>query len=154
MKKIVAVLLAVMVLSALAFAGVASAKASKDAGAVSFTLVAHSVTFEAIERGFTFTDSIETTDGEPVDGWDGGRCLNLNPDPEVITQYLCDIVFDLPEGVITAAGAFDLTAPSAVFAVTGGTGAFRNARGEIEVIPIDETASYAVFRLIGASANY
>jgi hypothetical protein len=44
-----------------------------------------------------------------------------------------------------------------VFAVTGGTGAFRNARGELEVAPVpdaEDGRAFAIYRLLGASANY
>jgi hypothetical protein len=157
-KNILAIMLAVLVLSALAFASVASANPS-DAGGVSFTLVAHPVTENVpLERGFTWTDRIETTDGEVI-GWAGGRCLNLNPDPAVFSQYMCDMVMHLPDGDIMGTAVFDIEAivpgeEFIQFAVTGGTDSFRNARGEIGVIPKDEVSVYVPFRLIGASADY
>ena len=48
-------------------------------------------------------------------------------------------------------------AADVVFAVTGGTGSFRNARGDVEVVPVldaEDGRSLVVFRLLGASADY
>ncbi|MDH3756180.1 MAG: hypothetical protein OEU32_20130, partial [Acidimicrobiia bacterium] len=64
-------------------------------------------------------------------------------------------------GDLTAAAAVDFGTIvgddwEIVFAVTGGTNAFRNARGEIivEPGPIDSGGVFVHFRLIGASAAY
>lgn len=86
-----------------------------------------------------------------------GRCVNLTLDETNLSQWICELVFELPEGNIAMAGPFDLLAESAVFAVTGGTGAFRNAGGEVEVVPVpgyEDGRSYAIFRLLGATAKY
>jgi hypothetical protein len=154
--KLLAVLVAAMLVGTFAITAVASGKSSDQA---TFTLVAIPETQgEPIERGFTFTDRLETTDGVPIDGWDGGRCINLNPDPEDLSQWMCELVVRLPEGDIAMAGPFDVSGEAdLVFAVTGGTGTFRNARGEVEVVPIPDAEDgrvFAVYRLLGASANY
>lgn len=154
--RLLAVLLTAMLVGTFAFAGVASGTSNDRA---TFTLVAVPVTqFEEIERGFTFTDRLETTDGVAVDGWDGGRCVSLVEDSEDPSRFLCDMVIHLPEGDIVTAGSFDFGVEAdLVFAVTGGTGSFRNARGEVEVVPVPDAEDgrvYAIFRLLGASAKY
>jgi hypothetical protein len=145
-----------MLVGTFAITAVATGKSS---GQATFTLVAIPETeFVPIERGFTFTDRLETTDGVPIDGWDGGRCINLNPDPEDLSQWMCEAVVHLPEGDIAMAGPFDVAGEADfVFGVTGGTGAFRNARGEVEGVPVpgaEDGRVFSVYRLLGASANY
>ena len=142
---------AALLVATFAIGGAAGAKTDDNA---TFTLIATSVSFTETERGLAFLDHIETTDGVPIDGWDGGDCINLDPDETALTQWMCHLVVHLPEGDIVAAGAFDLTSPTIVFAVTGGSGDFVNARGELEVVPIDDLSSFAHFRLIGATAKY
>jgi hypothetical protein len=69
-----------MLVSTFAITAVASGRSSDRA---TFPLLAIPETENVpIERGFTFTDRLESTDGVSIDGWDGGRCINLNPDPE------------------------------------------------------------------------
>jgi hypothetical protein len=155
--KLLAVVMASALLVSFAVAGSASGKPGQSG---SFTLVAISETADIpIERGFTWTDRFETTDGDAVDGWGGGRCINMSPDPEALSQWMCDMVIHLPQGDITATGSLDVLAiiagDNVVFGVTGGTGQFRNARGELEVVPIPDSANaLAVFRLLGASASF
>ncbi len=137
-----------LVLGLLALSGVAS---GESRGNPSFTLVAFQEHFGEIERGITFLDRLETTDGVAVDGWDGGRCINLDPDSEALTQWMCELVVRLPRGDITAAGPLDFSfEEDIVFAVTGGTGAFANARGEIEVVDRGDGGSFIHFWLRGA----
>jgi len=147
-----------MLLATFATTAAASGKLDRSDDRATFTLVAIPETVNVpIERGITFTDRLETTGGAPIEGWDGGRCVNLNPDPEVLSQWMCELVFHLPEGDIVSAGPFDLTGTDIVFAVTGGTGAFRNARGEVEVVSVpgaEDEKAFAHFRLLGATANY
>lgn len=153
--RLFAVLLTLTLLGTSTLAGVASG-ASQGSG--TFTLVAIVDTeFEPIDRGFTWTDRLETTDGVAVDGWDGGRCMSLVADTEVANRYMCEMVVQLPEGDIVTAGAFDLGAgEDIVFAVTGGSGSFRNVRGEVEVKPVPDTddRAFVIFRLRGASVRY
>lgn len=145
------IVVATLLVATFAIGGAAGAKTDDNA---TFTLVATFVEISETERGFSFLDRIETTDGVPIDGWDGGQCINLSQDETALTQWMCQLVVHLPEGDIVAAGPFDRTSPTLVFPVTGGSGDFVNARGELEVVPIDETSSFAHFRLLGATAKY
>jgi hypothetical protein len=153
------VLLTLLVAGLIATAGAAYGVGGNKGGG-GFEIIAipqpeHDVYYD---WGWTFQDAIETTAGEPIDGWDGGQCVNLDADPEAIDKYTCNLVFHLPDGDITAAGPFDINEYSAgrsVFAVTGGTGAFRNIRGEVEVLPAaDWSRARVVFRVMGAAAGY
>jgi len=88
-----------MLASTFAITAVASGRSSDRA---TFPLLAIPETESVpIERGFTFTDRLESTDGVSIDGWDGGRCINLNPDSEGLSQWMCEVVVHLPEGDIS-----------------------------------------------------
>jgi hypothetical protein len=160
--KLVALVLAVLLVGSFAMAGAAAT--GKPGGHSSFTLRATTITAgEEIERGYTWTDRVTTIDGKEL-GWDGGRCINLvapvePPGDTPQDKWMCEMVFHLPDGDITSAAAFDLAGIIAgeadiVFAVTGGTGDFRNARGELEVVPETETEALVHFWLRGARACY
>jgi hypothetical protein len=156
--KLLVLLLAVVLLGTLALTGVATAGPRNSS---SFTLVAVvDTTFEPIDRGITFTDNFETMTGDPVDGWEGGKCINLTPDPDATDQWTCEMVVQLPEGTLSGVAVVDFERVAAggevTFGVTGGTGAFRSARGEVGVLPYpgDPNRAYIEFRLVGASASY
>jgi hypothetical protein len=152
------VLLLVVLIGAFVLTGVATAGPRQTS---TFTLVVYGQVQSEIERGLVFVDQIETTTGEPVDGWDGGRCINLSPDLEAVDKYMCEMVFRLPEGDLAVSAVIDFNDIvgddyELAFAVTGGTGAFRNARGEVVLTPYpgDVDRGYVHFRLIGANAGY
>jgi hypothetical protein len=73
---------------------------------------------------------------------------------------MCEMVFHLLDGDITTAASADFAALAAgeveslIFAVTGGTGDFRNASGELEVVPASDTEALVHFWLRGASSPY
>ena len=153
-KKIVAVVLGVLVLSALAFAGVANAKdKDKDDEVSSFTLAAVNQDSLEFDWGSTSIDTLETTEGTPIGGWAGGRCVRVG----LVDEHLCDIVMRLPEGDITLTGLveYESTDPW-VFVVTGGTGQFQNARGEVEsaLYTYEPFVVHFTFRLEGATTDY
>ena len=156
-KKVVAVMLAALVLGALAFAGVAGAKDKDDEGS-SFTLAAVNQDGLVFNWGSTSIDTLETTDGTPIDGRAGGRCVQLSLTPSgVADELLCDMVIRLPEGDITLTGLVEAeTVEPWVFVVTGGTGQFHSARGEVESVLYshDPFVVHLTFWLKGASADY
>ena len=64
---------------------------------------------------------------------------------------LCQGAWSLPNGQITAAGQVPDNTPagkSFIVAVTGGTGHFQNARGQLTVTPSNGPTSTEVFHLI------
>jgi hypothetical protein len=161
--RLAALALAVLLLGSFGMAGAAAT--GESCGDSSFTLMAKGITAgEPIERGFTWTDQVSTLDGEEI-GWDGGRCINLVADvkpPKDTPQdkWMCEMVFHLLDGDITTAASADFAALAAgeveslIFAVTGGTGDFRNASGELEVVPASDTEALVHFWLRGASSPY
>jgi hypothetical protein len=88
---------------------------------------------------FVFSDTV-FRDGEEV-GIDGGECVivqftpGADPEgePEAATAQ-CVATVSLPEGQITAQGLVDFTTTDPfTIAITGGTGKYRTAHGEVEV---------------------
>jgi hypothetical protein len=151
--KTVVAIMAAVVLSALAFTGVAGAKDKGGEGS-SFTLASVNPEFSAYEWGSTSIDTFYTTEGTLIDGaWAGGRCVSLVDG----TYQLCDMVVRLPEGDITLTGLVEAQSSEPwVFVVTGGTGQFHSARGEVEtaVATYDPFVVHFTFWLKGASADY
>ncbi|SRR6266487_550133 len=83
--------------------------------------------------------------GDNKVGFDGGLCTitHMKPDREVV----CTLSVSLSDGTISAQLARiepPPPAPSAPFdtAITGGTGAYRNARGYIHVEPVSREVHY------------
>ena len=77
-------------------------------------------------------------------GFDIGQCtLNFN------NQAYCSATFNLVgRGQIIGEGRVSPTAPGGVFAITGGTGNFQNARGEVHLrFYVDLLAKFA-FHLV------
>src|SRR5215218_2917848 len=78
-------------------------------------------------------DQNENPTGPPV-GHHSGFCTLVKKGPGNARFYQCLATFDLPEGLLTGRTLFDLTAvgPAGVMvAVTGGTGAYARAGGQI-----------------------
>lgn len=150
------VLLTLMVAGLIATAGAAYGTGETRGGGFEIIAVPQLEHDVYYDWGWTFQDAFETTDGEPI-GWGGGQCVNLDADPEAIDS-MCHLVIRLVDGDITAAGPIDMNEfgdGGSVFAVTGGTGEFRNIRGEMKVMPsADWSTSRVVFRVMGAGAGY
>ncbi len=96
---------------------------------------------EGLSQGdrFVFSDEVFFED-EKV-GVDGGECVIVlftpGPDPDAEPEALtaqCVATVSLPDGQITAQGLVDFTETGAfTIAITGGTGKYRTAHGEVEV---------------------
>jgi hypothetical protein len=89
-----------------------------------------------------FSSAIFDTDGQRI-GRDGADCLIVRIDPsepparQQIVQ--CTISVQLPDGQLTVQGLAQGT--ENYFAITGGTGAYRQARGEVfarDIVPLQE----------------
>jgi hypothetical protein len=66
-------------------------------------------------------------------------------------QILCDAIYALPGGEITAEVLVAAQPPQTFSAaITGGTGAYRNARGQATIVALNETDDQVTFHLIGA----
>ena len=67
---------------------------------------------------------------------------------------LCDAVFVLRRGQITAEALLAVPPPDRFsIAITGGTGAYRNARGQATVEKVNDTDEAVTFHLIGAGEH-
>jgi hypothetical protein len=89
-----------------------------------------------------FTSDLFDTDGNQV-GRDGADCVVVRLDasqPPATQQVVqCTVSVQLPDGEITAQGLAQGTENT--FAINGGTGAYRTARGEAlvkDIVPLQE----------------
>jgi hypothetical protein len=102
---------------------------------------------------FIFSDEI-VRDGEKV-GTDGIDCVVVlivpgkDPagEPERVAAQ-CTASVSLPEGQITAQGLVDFTQTEQTIAITGGTGKYRTAHGEVRVIEESDEVSHYRLTLI------
>ncbi|MGH3159630.1 MAG: allene oxide cyclase barrel-like domain-containing protein [Streptosporangiaceae bacterium] len=92
-----------------------------------------------------FTHEI-SLDGEPV-GFDGGVCTVVRLDGGH-SYIVCNVSMNLPDGIIAFQTFVEEVFPPPPFfaAVTGGTGAYRGARGEMHIDPASpETHFYTLY---------
>ena len=87
---------------------------------------------------FILHDLVFTPDGGTQVGHDGGMCVIFDV---AVPESNCTVTYALPQGDITVQF---LNSPPAtkIFAVTGGTGRYRNARGQGKLVELgNETAT-------------
>jgi Allene oxide cyclase barrel like domain len=99
-------------------------------------------TGDAVGTRYIFSSTIYDTAGRRI-GRDGGDCVLTNPDGTVE----CMISVRLPGGQLTFQGLAQ--GSESDFALTGGTGAFRNARGEAHAVDTAPGRAEVTIRLIG-----
>jgi Allene oxide cyclase barrel like domain len=92
---------------------------------------------------YVFSSGIYDTAGNRI-GRDGADCVQTNPDG----TFHCVISVVLPDGELTFQGIARGTESD--FAITGGTGAYRNARGEAHAIDTEPGRAEVTIRVIGA----
>lgn len=66
-------------------------------------------------------------------------------------RFQCVATLSLPEGQLTAQGLATLAEPGdhpVTLAITGGTGAYRTAHGQIRVVPVSETERHYTVTVI------
>ena len=138
MKRVIAAALLVAA-AVLAVAVSASAGGSKGHHSAGHTIrVVEHATTDAVTNGDPTTDDVgniltfandvfNASDAKKV-GTDQGSCLRVVAG----SSWECMWTTFLPSGQITVEGPFYDTSNS-VLAITGGTGAYRNARGEMEL---------------------
>lgn len=139
MKRLIAPALA----AALALLAVAVVNASaghgkgRHMGKGGKLVVVERATTDAVTNGeatdaagniLTFANEVFDKTNTRKVGTDQGSCVRI----VVGKTWECSFTTFLPAGQITAQGPFFDTANS-VFSVTGGTGAYRNVRGEMEL---------------------
>lgn len=98
-----------------------------------------------VSVGDTYAFS-DTLTGDAT-GEDGGTCEVVRVEGEKITTN-CVISLLLPKGTITVQSLWVRGASPLIMAVTGGTGAYRNARGDMVVTDIQTPQEAYRIRLI------
>jgi allene oxide cyclase len=145
---------AVVVLSALGFGlGAASGK-SGIASPITLTVFEHSTTDKVIDVGkkgdstgdiLTFHNNLYDETDTTKAGTLQGQCVRESPRAGT---WECWWTMSLADGQVTVEGPFSDTS-NTVFAVTGGTGLYENARGSMSVKAINGGAEYEqTFHLI------
>jgi hypothetical protein len=87
-------------------------------------------------------------------GEDGGVCSVARIVPDVATTYHCVGTNSLPlgqittEGLVTYAAGEDVRQKPYSFAITGGTGKYRAARGQVTIKDLSATEVSLTFRVI------
>src|SRR3981081_1199110 len=119
-------------------AGLADPSHARNAANAATHVIERAVTDTTIQSGgkgdktgnlLTFHNEVfDATDTKKV-GTDQGYCVRISPKDGT---YECNWTTFLGNGQITVAGPFFDT-KSSVLAITGGTGAYRNARGEMNL---------------------
>ena len=90
-------------------------------------------------------DLVFTPDGRTQVGYDGGSCVFFDlAKPE----ENCTVTYSLPGGEITTQ-FLNSPPPAKTFAVTGGTGVYRNVRGQGELVELGNETATLSFDLIG-----
>jgi hypothetical protein len=80
--------------------------------------------------GFLFDDTVLDATGATKVGRFRGRCSFIKVTRKFDGSVaLCDAIYVLPDGTITASATFVFNPSPVRFAVTGGTGAYEGARG-------------------------
>lgn len=118
-------------------------------GAERLVFTAHSVAGGAVDTGargdspgdyFVFEERLTDRGGARI-GRDSARCMLI------VTTFRCDGTFFLAgRGSFEVSGS--LTGNSNVLAVTGGTGDFRNARGQARIVGGSDTTTDFVVNLL------
>lgn len=99
---------------------------------------------------FVFADDL-FRDGKKV-GDNGGVCTAVRVGPGESATFQCLVTLSLPKGEITIQGLFTSSgaqepAPFDI-AITGGTGAYRSADGEVEVDIVSDTEARLTVKLV------
>jgi allene oxide cyclase-like protein len=75
-------------------------------------------------------------------GHDGGVCMATFVPTDAAPQYQCSVTLRLPKGQIATQGLLEIADPASftgTSAITGGTGAYDNVRGEVSIVQISAT---------------
>ena len=94
---------------------------------------------------FIFHDLVFTPDGRTQVGHNGGSCVFFDV---AKSEENCTLTYSLPDGEITVQ-FLNSPPPAKPFAVTGGTGIYRNVRGQGELVELGNETATLSFDLIG-----
>jgi hypothetical protein len=83
-----------------------------------------------------------------VVGRQGGTCtiISLDPTAEPALQLNCNVTYEVPGGTITSQG-LATDAPEKHLVITGGTGAYLGAKGEVILTEAEHDSGTVVFHL-------
>jgi len=90
-------------------------------------------------------DLVFTPDGRTQVGYDGGSCVFFDVTKP---EENCTVTYSLPSGNIMTQ-FLNSPPPAKTFAVTGGTGSYRNVRGQGELVELGNETATLSFDLIG-----
>lgn len=90
-----------------------------------------------------FADTL-SQDGKQI-GTSGGVCTVTRVGSKKDFTFHCMVTFDLPKGQITSQGLIDAEQKEFKEAITGGTGAYKNAGGEVLVKLVSKGADLTFF---------
>jgi len=139
---------AIVALVAVVLAAIGAGLASGSEGTGrTFTVFSKTVQFAAIDLGdkgpslgdqFVFSDDLFTEKGGASAGFDGGVCTVVRHDEAAKTDTVqCEVTFSLEGGQIATQALLTLTGGNFTGTqtgpVTGGSGEFRGASGEVSV---------------------
>lgn len=154
------------ILPALGLAGVLAVGLSLGSASADAAPAPRTTTIEVVEKG----TAINLVDVAPADsalgdqligtgdliGRDGRKVgtssfVGVSTDARPRTAELLTFVYELPGGKITTSGTARLSATGpvfdATFAVTGGTGTYKNASGEVRVVQETVERAKVTFRI-------
>jgi allene oxide cyclase len=151
MKRLLTTLLAIGGVVALVVAVSAWATPGKrhhhGHGGKGFTVIEHATTDTTTDTGapgdsagdvLTFANEVFDRKDQRKVGTDQGYCIRVVAG----TSYECNWTTFLPGGQLVVEGPF-LDAGDSVLAITGGTGRYRNARGEMELHALENGTKFA-----------
>lgn len=152
MKRLIALLAAAGV-ATLVLAVVNGAADPGERGGKTIHVVEHATTDFVTDLGpaddsvgdvLTFANEVFNKANTRKVGSDQGYCIRT----EAGKSWECNFTTFLRRGQITTEGPF-FDAADSVFAITGGTGAYRNARGTMELKAHSATEFDFIFHVIG-----
>ena len=94
---------------------------------------------------FIFHDLVFTPDGRTQVGHDGGSCVLFDV---AASEENCTLTYSLPGGELTTQ-FLNSPPPTKILAVTGGTGSYRNVRGQGKLVESGHETATLTFDLIG-----
>lgn len=130
-KKLLLLGSALVLTAASAMALAAMPAGASGSGSKTIVVINKSENVQPTSLGFVFNSPVYKPTTDQVVGSDSGACELLPPRDGITDEYLCDTVFEFPNGTITATGRQLLSSPNALGAVTGGTGEYLGCEGTV-----------------------
>jgi allene oxide cyclase len=133
----------------LAIAAVAAAHTPDLSEATRMHVVEHATTDTVVDTNgdgqdstgdlLTFHNKVFNASNSRVVGRDQGQCVRIDP---ARGTWECNYTVILDGGNVTVEGPFYDARDTSIFSVIGGTGRFRNVRGQLVLHPRDSGAAF------------